>query len=115
VDLIELARSLILPLRVQGDKLMGSIQMDTVVEKDGVISMKVSGLPSKKGQEVKVTFKAKEKPSRTKEKSPAKYPFSSAGRLRNSPLIGMWEDRKDISDSVEFARKLREQAEKRQG
>jgi len=94
---------------------MGSIQMDTVVEKDGVISMKVSGLPFKKGQEVKVTFKAKEKSSQTKGKCPTKYPFSSAGRLRNSPLIGMWEDRKDIGDSVEFARKLRERAEKRQG
>jgi hypothetical protein len=94
---------------------MGSIQMDTVVEKDGVISMKVSGLPFKKGQEVKVTFKAKEKSARTKGNSPAKYPFSSAGRLRNSPLIGMWEDRTDIGDSVEFARKLRERAEKRQG
>jgi len=94
---------------------MGSIQMDTVVEKDGVISMKVSGLPFKKGQEVKVTFKAKEKSARTKGKSPTKYPFSSAGRLRNSPLIGMWEDRKDLGDSGEFARKLREQAEKRQG
>lgn len=93
---------------------MGSIQMVTVVEKDGVISMKVSGLPFKKGQEVKVTFKAKEKSSRTKSESPTEYPFSSAGRLRNSPLIGMWEDRTDIGDSVEFARRLRERAEKRQ-
>ena len=66
---------------------MGIIQMDTVVEKDGVINMKVSGLPFKKGQEVKVTFKVKEKSARTKGKSPTKYPFSSAGRLRNSPLI----------------------------
>ena len=94
---------------------MASIQMDTVVEKDGVISMKVSGLPFKKGQEVNVTFKAKEKSARTKGKSPTRYPFSSAGKLRNSPLIGMWEDRKDIGDNVEFARKLRERAEKRQG
>jgi hypothetical protein len=89
--------------------------MDTVVEKDGVISMKVSGLPFKKGQEVKVTFKAKEKLARTRGKSPAKYPFSSAGRLRNSPLIGMWADRTDIGTSVEFARKLRDRAEKRHG
>ena len=94
---------------------MGSIQMDMVVEKDGVISMKVSGLPFKKGQEVNVTFKAKEKSSRTKKKSSARYPFSSAGRLRNSPLIGMWADRTDIGTSVEFARKLRDRAEKRHG
>jgi hypothetical protein len=94
---------------------MGSIQVDTVVEKDGVISIKVSGLPFKKGQEVRVTFKAKEKSARAKGKSPTKYPFSSAGRLRDSPLIGMWEDRTDIGDSVEFARKLRKRAEERQG
>ena len=64
-------------LTAEGDEQMASIQMDTVVEKDGVVS-------------------------------PTKYPFSSAGRLRNSPLIGMWEDRTDIGDSVDFARKLRE-------
>ncbi len=94
---------------------MASIQMDTVVEEDGVINLKASGLPFKKGQEVKVTFKAKEKSARTKGKLPTKYPFSSAGRLRNSPLIGMWKDRTDIADSAEFARKLRERADKRQG
>lgn len=27
----------------------------------------------------------------------------------DSELVGMWEDRDDIGDSVEFARKLREQ------
>ena len=93
---------------------MKSIQMDMVVLKDGVIRLKVTGLPFKKGQEVQVTFKAKEKSERTNRKSPVKYPFSSAGRLRNSPLIGMWADRTDIGDSVEFARKLRERAERRQ-
>ena len=93
---------------------MGSIQMDTVVVKDGVINMKVTGLPFKKGQQVKVTFRPKGKSSRTKGKGQTTYPFSSAGRLRNSPLIGMWEDRTDIGDSVEFARKLRERAERRQ-
>ncbi len=94
---------------------MGSIQMDTVVVKDGVINMKVTGLPFKKGQQVKVTFRPKGKSSRTKGKAQTRYPFSSAGRLRNLPLIGMWEDRTDIGDSVEFSRKLRERAERRQG
>ena len=28
-------------------------------------------------------------------------------------LVGMWKDRTDIGDSAEFARKLRERAEKR--
>ncbi len=94
---------------------MGSIQMDTVVVKDGVIDMKVTGLPFKKGQEVKVTFRPKGRSSKTKGKGATRYPFSSAGRLLNSPLIGMWKDRKDIGNSVEFARKLRERASHRQG
>ncbi len=91
---------------------MESIQMDTVVAKDGVINMKVTGLPFKKGQQVKVTFRAKGKNSKSKGRT--RYPYSSAARLRNSPIIGMWADRADIGDSVEFARKLRERAEKRQ-
>jgi hypothetical protein len=94
---------------------MESIQMDTVVVKDGVISMRVTGLPFKKGQQVKVTFRPKGRSSKTKGKAAARYPFSSAGRLLNSPLIGMWKDRTDIGDSVEFARKLRERASHRQG
>jgi hypothetical protein len=31
-----------------------------------------------------------------------------------SGLVGMWKDRKDITDSSEFARKLRERAQSRQ-
>jgi len=34
--------------------------------------------------------------------------------LRASGLVGMWKDRKDIGDSSEFARKLRERAQKRE-
>jgi hypothetical protein len=47
-------------------------------------------------------------------------PASAAGKpktgrellaaLEASGFIGMWEDRKDIGDSVEFARRLRERA-----
>jgi len=33
--------------------------------------------------------------------------------LRESGLIGMWKDRADIQDSLEFARQLRREAEKR--
>ncbi|HVX86855.1 MAG TPA: hypothetical protein VH253_18880 [Phycisphaerae bacterium] len=34
--------------------------------------------------------------------------------ILNSGLIGLWKDRTDIGDSLEFARKLRRQAETRQ-
>ena len=35
--------------------------------------------------------------------------------LLKSGLVGMWAERKDIGDSLEFARELRKEAEKRSG
>lgn len=40
-------------------------------------------------------------------------PEMTLGDLLNSGLVGMWADRTDITDSVEFARKLREQESSR--
>ncbi len=37
----------------------------------------------------------------------------TAGDWLRSPLCGIWKDRRDISDSVEFARSLRVKAEQR--
>ena len=37
----------------------------------------------------------------------------TAGDLMRSPLFGLWKDREDIGDSLEFARKLRAEAEQR--
>jgi hypothetical protein len=42
----------------------------------------------------------------------AKKPLT-AGDLMRSPLFGLWKDREDIGDSLEFARKLRAEAEQR--
>ena len=36
----------------------------------------------------------------------------TAGDLLQSELVGLWSDRTDIEDSVEFARQLRQQAER---
>ena len=38
----------------------------------------------------------------------------TARQLLNSSLIGMWADRSEITDSAEYARQLREQAQRRQ-
>jgi hypothetical protein len=38
----------------------------------------------------------------------------SLGDLLNSDLVGMWEDRTDVEDSVEFARNLRRRASRRE-
>lgn len=35
----------------------------------------------------------------------------TAGELLRSPLFGIWKERTDIGDSVEYARKLRARAE----
>jgi hypothetical protein len=35
----------------------------------------------------------------------------TAGDLLRSPLFGLWKDRTDIGDGVEYARKLRAKAE----
>lgn len=37
----------------------------------------------------------------------------TAGDMLKSPLFGIWKDRQDIGDSIEFARKLRKNAEMR--
>jgi hypothetical protein len=37
----------------------------------------------------------------------------TAGDLLQSPLFGIWKDRTDIGDSIQFARKLRTEAEQR--
>jgi hypothetical protein len=37
----------------------------------------------------------------------------TAGDLLRSPLYGIWKDRTDIGDSLEYARKLRTEAERR--
>ena len=34
--------------------------------------------------------------------------------LLDSPLVGMWADRDDITDSADFARQLRERAQRRE-
>jgi len=37
----------------------------------------------------------------------------TAGDLLRSPLFGLWKDREDIEDNIEFARRLRMEAEHR--
>jgi len=41
-------------------------------------------------------------------------PAGTAGNMVQSPLFGLWSDRNDIGDSVEYARRLRAQAEQRE-
>jgi len=49
----------------------------------------------------------------TKQEDGADPPIVTAADLVNSDVVGLWADRADIPDSREFARQLREKAQRR--
>jgi hypothetical protein len=83
---------------------MGAIRLHKIVEKDGEISL--TGLPYRRGQCVEVIVLPESSVTSTKR-------YLTASRLLCSELIGVWKDRKDIGDSADYARQLREQAQRR--
>jgi len=83
---------------------MKAIQLQKIVDKDGELTL--TGLPCKQGEQVELFLLIR---SKSKSKRPL-----SAQALLDSPVIGMWKDRKDFKDSPAFARHLREQAQHRQ-
>ncbi|MBI2843505.1 MAG: hypothetical protein HYX78_08905 [Armatimonadetes bacterium] len=90
--------------RRSGRSRVEAVKVSGVFKKDGEIVVK--GLPFKKGQHVEMIIfeeSAAMAAGRT----------FTADELLNSGLIGLWADRDDIGDSVEFARKLREQSHRR--
>lgn len=85
---------------------MEAIRLHKIVEKDGQIL--VTGLPCKKGDSVDIILWLESAPK-------AKRPYLTARALLNSGLIGLWKNRRDIKDSANFARKIREKAQRRRG
>jgi hypothetical protein len=81
-----------------------AIRVKQTVERDGEI--RVQGLPCEKGQEVEVIvlLDAPSTASRAR---------LTARRLLESGLVGLWEGRNDIEDSAAYARRLREDAQRR--
>jgi hypothetical protein len=83
---------------------MEAAQVKQVLTKDGEIVL--TGLPFKKGQSVEIIVVSQ----------PTTSPPGArltVGQLRESGLVGLWQDRDDIGDSSTFARQLREQAQQR--
>jgi hypothetical protein len=83
---------------------MEAIRVKQTVRKKGEVTIR--DLPVVEGQEVEVLLMI----------SPAngeKRPRMTAQQLLDSPLIGLWEEREDIGDSVDFASQLREKAQNR--
>lgn len=86
---------------------MEAIKRETRILADGVLS--VSGLPFKKGQYVELIILSEDNENMGIEKDSS----SNLSVLLNSKAIGIWEDRKDIMDSKEFAEILRHNAQSR--
>ncbi len=83
---------------------MEAIRLHKVIEKDGEIL--VTGLPYRKGQRLEMILLPE--PSAMPPR-----PRLTASQLAHSELVGLWKDREDIEDSADYARQLREQAQKR--
>ncbi len=76
---------------------MEAVRLNTVIKKDGEISMR--GLPFKKGDRIEMIL--------LPAAAPAAERKLTARRLRRSGLVGLWKNRTDIGDSAEFARQMR--------
>lgn len=82
---------------------MEAIRLQQTVQKNGELHL--TNLPLEKGQQVELLLLY----SPTK----PKLPRLTARQLLNSQLIGLWQNRSDITDSAAYARQLREQAQRR--
>ncbi len=83
---------------------MEAVQVRQVMTRDGEILIK--GLPYKQGQLVEVIVLLQPSTGMPSERL-------TVGRLKQSGLVGLWEDRQDIDDSSAYARQLRAQAQQR--
>ena len=81
---------------------MEAIRVQQTIQTSG--ELLIRNLPIEKGQQVEVLLLF----TPTAE---AKRPRLTARQLRHSPLIGLWKDRTEITDSATYARQLREQAQ----
>jgi hypothetical protein len=85
---------------------MEAIRLHKTVEKDGEVV--VTGLPCRKGQSIEMIVLLSDT-------EPSSRPYLTAKKLRQSDLVGLWKDRDDIDDSSDYARQLREQAQRWRG
>lgn len=83
---------------------MEAVRLQQFVENDGEVIVK--GLPYKKGQAVEVILFPQSIEA-------GKEAHFTVGDLKKSGILGLWRDRVDIVNSSEYARHLREHAQKR--
>lgn len=80
------------------------LRMEAIVERDGEIYLR--SLPYRRGEKVEMNV-------RPVEPGGSRKPPLTARQLLDSGLVGMWEDRDDIGDSVTYAQYLCEQTGQR--
>ena len=76
---------------------MAALRIRRVLDRDGKITL--TGLPGRKGDEAEIIVIFE------------RGKHMTLGELLESDAVGLWKDREDIGDSVEFAAKLRKRAE----
>ncbi|CAN2039267.1 DUF104 domain-containing protein [Candidatus Magnetomoraceae bacterium gMMP-15] len=90
---------------------MEALRLNKIIEKTGELHLNLNELPCKEGQQVELILLFEKKSTKSKiinYKSTVKC-------LLNSNIVGLWKNRKDIEDSAEFARSLRNKAQNRGG
>jgi hypothetical protein len=84
--------------------MMQAIRLQRTIQKSGELHL--TNLSVVEGQQVELLLLFTSTTNKTTSKKRL-----TARQLLDSSLIGMWEDRIDITDSAEYARQLREQAQ----
>ena len=81
---------------------MDAIHLKKILDNDGEVHL--TGLPGKKGEEAEIIVIFE----RVKHEG-----GMTLSDLLGSDIVGIWKDRTDIGDSVEYARALRKRVQRR--
>ena len=84
--------------------MITAVKQKVTVKSGGIVSLRSNRLiPGTKAELIVLVEPAENSVERS----------MTGADLLKSKLVGMWAERKDIGDSVEFSRELRKKAEKR--
>ena len=88
---------------VQENQQIQALRLYLTAQQDGQVTL--TGLPCKKGQRVEAIVLIENLPETPKT-------YLTGQQLAQSEIVGLWKER-NISDSVEYARQLRQEAQER--
>lgn len=87
---------------------MQAVKINKTIETDGQIFL--TNLPYKKGQTIEMILLVD---NNIKKSESYKKEILTANQLLKSKIVGLWKNRMDINNSVDYAVKLRNQAQNR--